>query len=357
MPAHYLPTEEKIFKADRPYHHEVILSNYLTTFDNRNLTKKYKQNQEKLLREVFKNIEIGDPDYPTIQRPIDTIDLCNPSLAGSIIDAINQLFESRKNYKVNILKAVRRYALFVKDTHTINVKGQKPLHLPTLYGPMESPVGMYDIPRDSSENRVNHRYLTEKEYKQWLKFTHGQIKADIPLRKQKRAYSFHVMCVIAGETGLRLQEILGIQPADIHWDDKKLLVTHGKGSKGSGHRKRLVTLSPLSIATISEFINFGKFQPNHYIFQDKNGSKLSINTAHGWMRQAKKKILNSGIRIYLPVGFGWHAFRRTFTKKAIKQGMSIEALKRNNGWSYNNTIGHYYGDEKPIAPEGKRYGN
>lgn len=348
-----LPLSEAVYRSDRPLHHTIMMGMYLDTFDRKNLTPKYKRDQARLLNDVFKHIELADPNHPTIKRPIDTFDLCNPSLKSQLISSLHHHLADKPSRLDKIYRAIRKYAHFVKETHTIHHTGQKPLYLPDLYGPLDIPISGYDIPRQSSDRGPNHRYFTQNEYKWWLQYTFAQINPDVPVTQQHKAYTFHVMCVLAGETGMRLIEIHGIKPQDIHWDDNALLVTQGKGTRGSGPRKRMVALSTFAQHTVKEYIQHYQRKTDEWVFQSKAGETLSLNTTHNWMRQAKKEVQHKKLNIYLPARFGWHAFRRTYTKTALQNGIGIEALKRQTGWSYTSTISHYYGDEKPTQPRGR----
>ncbi len=125
------------------------------------------------------------------------------------------------------------------------------------------------------------------------------------------------MSFIAGEMGLRLQGLIGLDRQHPTPIDNVCLVVREKGSNGSGHRKRQVTMTPLAKATLQEFLTFlprGKLDP---LFQNQKGQRLSINTAHHWMDELIAEIRQAELPIFIDKGFGWHALRRTFATRHL----------------------------------------
>lgn len=337
------------YKVDRPLHHDLAMAAYRESFRFLNLTKKYADTEFRRLDDVFQMVCIADPQFPSIRRGVDTFDLTNPHQAGRIREACYRDLPTRPR-AIACLKAIDRYCRFLKDCPTIHLPGHQTLYLPTLYGPIESPVNRYTIPRQNSDKPPNRNYLEESEYKQWLWFTWSQIQPTLPKEKFLKANQLHLMCVIAGEMGLRIQEILGLQPEHFVLEENMCLVVAGKGSRGSGHRKRSVPVSPMVKETLAGFLKQFSRNKGEPLFQNRHGKRMSINTAHHWMDELIDKIQAAGLPIFIDKGFAWHAFRRTYTRLYIERGGNIFELKRNTGWVYTSTISHYLGDSKQVLP-------
>lgn len=341
----------EVYQADRVLHHELSLQAYYRSFDRRNLTKRYRDGEFRRLRDVFQKVQIGDPLYPTIQRPVDTFDLINPRLGAKIRDAIHRDLPSQARAS-ECLKTVDRYCRFLKDEHTIYIPGQVPLYIPELYGPIESPLNRYAIPRKSTEKPPNKNYLTANEYRLWLKFTFGRVQSHLNREKCLKYAQIHLACVLTGEIGLRLQEIIGLEPQHFALADNTCLVVRGKGNKGSGYRKRQVDVSAFAKTTLQDFLKCFPRDKIAPLFQNAKGERLSIHTAHHWMDELIGQIKQAGLPIFLDKGFGWHAFRRTFATRHLREKMDIFSLKKNGGWSWISTIATYACDGKAPTSKG-----
>lgn len=340
--------QEDIFLADRVLHHGMALKAYEKSFDQRNLTEAYKKHEFRRLLDVFSLVSIGDPLFPTICRNVDTFDLTNPKLASKVRDAIYRDIKTQPS-AIACLKAVDRYCRFLKEEHTLYIEGQKPIYLPDIYGPIESPVNRYTFPR-KSRDRVNQNYLTDNEYKQWLIYTHRRIDPNASPERFLKSFQLYLMCVIAGELGLRLQEILGLEPQYLNLVDNICHVTWGKGSKGSGYRKRTVPLSPMAKTFIQEFLKYFPRNAKEPLFQNASGKRLSKNTAHHWLSELIEDIKQSNLPVLIFKGFGWHAFRRSYATRSLQNGMHPYELKQHCGWAFLSTISYYIGDPKGENP-------
>lgn len=334
-------------ESDRPFHHELAMAAYDESFRHRCLTDKYRMDEIRRLQEVCSKVSIADPERGGVSKLVDTFDLFNPYQAVKVREAVYRDISS-KSGSVACLKSIDRYCRFLKDNPTVSIVGN-PLYLPSLYGPIESPVNRYTIPRSQAERTPNRNYLELSEYKQWLQFTWSQIQPDLPIDKRLKASQLHLMCVIAGEMGLRLKEILGLQPEHFILPDGVCVVLRGKGSNGSGDRKRVVPVSPLVKASLSDFLKSFTRNKGEALFQNRHGQRLSNNTAHHWMDALICNIRAAGLPIFVDSGFGWHGFRRTYTRRFLEQGGNIFELKRNTGWVWTSTISHYMGDCKQKA--------
>ena len=337
----------EIYQVDRKLHHEICLAEYEKSFDFRQLTERYKKTQLRRLNDVLNLVEIGDENFTSIKRPIDTFDLINPNLSKKIVNAcysdLQTLFS--KSRVVCCLKAVHQYCSYLKENPYIYIEGQKTLYIPEYYGFIESPVNRYTLPRNKPSD-ASKLYLTETEYKNfllllWNKWNYAQKVKDL-----KPANQLFFICVVAGELGLRLQEVLGLELQHINLIDDICLVIKGKGSKGSGFRKREVPLTPLLKASLKDFLKCFPRNRDEPLFQNFNNERLTHSTAYKWLDSIVKEIQTRHLPIVIEKGFGFHAFRRTYARLFAEKDGDFFQLMKNTGWKYASTASHYTGASK-----------
>lgn len=348
------PSELSLFEADRPLHHQLALKAYQQSFNARNLTPNYCKTQLNRLADVFNTLTIADPTLPSIRRAIDTFDLTNPRQASRIREETGLAF-TLQTRQIACLKAIDRYCRFLQANPTLHAPGQAPLYLPEIYGPLESPVNCYTLPRQSPKRPPAINYLSQSEYRHWLRFVWEQISPGLSHWQTLKACQLYLLCVLAGELGLRLQELLGLEMGHFRLEDNLCLVVAGKGSKGSGHRRREVPVSALAKASLQDFIKQYPRPAKAPLFQNNQGQRLSKNTAHHWMRALTESISQAGLPIVLQKRFGWHSFRRTYATLFLEQGGHPYDLKRNAGWSYLSTLSHYLGCSKTPAKSSRAF--
>lgn len=339
------------FKADRPLHHIILLEAFQIFLNRSKFTIRHKQSTLRKLNKVFGMVQIGDPDYPSVLRSIDTFDVIDARLASRIVSACHQYLPTEPSVRA-CFKAIKSYCQFLQDFPMIDLPGQAPIVIQEQYGPINCPINRYRYSPYHHTKPPNFNYLSGDEYKQWLFFTSNLVNPAMAKDQLLKFCQLHLLCTLAGETGMRLQELIGLDVRDLNLVDATCGVMKGKGSKGSGPRKREVPLSRLAILTVKEFLKQFPRKPGESLVQNTNLQRLSINTAHGWMRELKQRIKAAQLPIYLDQGFGWHAFRRTFARRYVERGgsRSIETLKLICGWSYTSTLSHYMGDPKPTLP-------
>jgi len=339
-----------VYQVDRPLHHELAMAAFKESFAFRSLSANYLKTTFQQLNDVFQMVSVSDPQYPSIQRPVDTFDLTNPYQAARVVEGCYRDLPSQPR-AIACLRTIDRYCQFLKLNPTIHLPGQQALYLPDIYGAIESPVNLYTIPRKTGQRLPNHNFFERSEYKLWLRFTWSQIQTALSPWQFLKASQFHLMCVIAGEMGLRIQEVLGLNPEHFTLNENICLVVQGKGNKGSGYRKRTVPTSPLVNHSLRDFLTQFPRKRGEPLFQNPKGERLGKSTAGQWMIEAIRKVRAAGLPILIEQkGFGWHAFRRTATRLYLEQSSDILKLMQQRGWAFATTAANYIGDEKQKRP-------
>ncbi len=342
------------YVTNRILHHNLCIEAYEKSFIKRGLTERYQVTELRRLHEVFQYVEIGDENLNGIKRPIDTFDLINQRLSKKIVEACYQILGSEFNASrvKACLKAVDKYCKFLQEVPYIYLIGQKTLSIVELYGHIASPVNRYTIPRQKPSD-ASRIYLTASEYKVFLSYLWDSWDFAIQGNKLCPRHQMFLMAVIAGELGLRCQEILGLKLEHLNIADNVCIVTEGKGSNGSGNRKRDVPLNDFVKASLSDFLKHFPRKRGEPLFQNHLGEELSKSTASKWMNRAVKEMKALKLPIVFEERFGWHALRRTYARGYVENGGDFWKLMQNTGWKFASTATHYIGASKiPINYQG-----
>ena len=128
-------------------------------------------------------------------------------------------------------------------------------------------------------------------------------------------------------SGLRVSEVVLVQPVDVDRDRMMLKVT------GKGHKQRYTILAQHSLRLLEE--HWRANRPTSYFFFGRDKSQpMSVGTAQAIYYQALKR---SGVR---NLG-GIHTLRHCFASHALYNGHDLFALKRWLGHSTIETTGRY----------------
>ena len=127
--------------------------------------------------------------------------------------------------------------------------------------------------------------------------------------------------------GLRIHELL-----NLHWDDffngGKMVKVIGKGSK-----ERFIAVPESLLADLKTLDTEG------FIFQNRLGKPMTASNAHVFLKRIVKKAgLNPSI--------SWHWFRHSCASHSLKNGASLESVRRKLGHSSIAITGIYIHDDE-----------
>jgi site-specific recombinase XerD len=80
----------------------------------------------------------------------------------------------------------------------------------------------------------------------------------------------HAMITLAAQTGLRVSELTGLTPADVHLGTGPHVSCHGKGRK-----QRITPLSRTTVAVLRAWLAERRGHPAQPLFPNRTGSRLS----------------------------------------------------------------------------------
>lgn len=326
--------------------HCLVLENYASSFDRRNLTTEYKEAELGYLKTVFTWVLINDLTLPKILKPCDTFDLLDPSNQSRLIDKVYEYLKPRGK-AARCLKSIKRYCDFVIQKPMISLEGKKPRDLREIFGHFCNPVTPYDVPRTNSNDRLSTFYLTDAEYKFWLDFAYRKVHKSLETKGFHKNYIFFHMSIIAGELGLRRKEIIGLKVKDFLFSENKVNVLYGKGSKGSGNKPRKVSMSSKCKEYIQNYIVFLKLKPDSWLFINSNGKPVTKDLASKWFYEFAQEIKLTGKIANIEKGFGWHSLRRTKARRKLsKKDVDLQQYREEMGWSLLSTAASYIGGVK-----------
>ena len=138
----------------------------------------------------------------------------------------------------------------------------------------------------------------------------GQILENTPKRRHRIAF------LMAFGSGLRLSEVINLEPRDFNFKEQKLMVRQGKGKKD-----RIV---PIPKGFKEEYLH-------HIPFEFENRSLQKA-----FMRACER----GGIYIKKPSAT-FHSLRHGFATTCLRNGISLRAIQRMSGHSDLSTTGIY----------------
>ena len=173
------------------------------------------------------------------------------------------------------LGILRRYFSYVLE-YPFVITAMGPRRIQDLYGQIDQPVTEYDIPHHVyAGERLGVPLDPEKLYA-----FYAVLRKEYLTRSGRRAVSArnYAMAVLAGESGLRCDELLKLEiKKDLFFDSCKLQTRHAKGMKGSGKRCRITLFPPLARDTIKAYLVHHRPQllscseTDHLLFVDNTG--------------------------------------------------------------------------------------
>lgn len=131
-------------------------------------------------------------------------------------------------------------------------------------------------------------------------------------------------------SGLRVGELVRVQPLDIKWTDRTLLVT------GKGGKERLVPLGQPCIAALREYLavrSVFKKNGSSYLFIGSSSRKLRITTVWAMVRRYAS---TAGLGRVWP-----HVLRHSFATHMLEGGADLRTIQECLGHAFIDTTEIY----------------
>ncbi|MFM9532387.1 tyrosine-type recombinase/integrase [Lysinibacillus sp. IITD104] len=118
------------------------------------------------------------------------------------------------------------------------------------------------------------------------------------------------------ETGIRVNELIGITLADIRWEDNLICIRNAKT-----YRERLVPIQNEMKSQLKKYVSIRGYVESDALFVTMDGTAL---TRRGIQNRIEKYGVLAGVK---GVRCSCHTFRHTFAKISVQQGANIFELQ------------------------------
>jgi site-specific recombinase XerD len=138
-------------------------------------------------------------------------------------------------------------------------------------------------------------------------------------QKKYPASRTYTMIVVAGESGLRADEICHLDALpphrDLFYEQNCLQTRYGKAAKGSGKRVRKTIFTPFAQDTLRYYETyirpaFPNAHTNAALFLTESGERITYKDAWYHLSVVVKAARKAGLG--LPARMGWHSLRKSF---------------------------------------------
>lgn len=295
--------------------HQVLLDRYLQSHRIRNHSGKTIAKEKAFLESWFQT-------HGNHYRPLMTWEAMEPIIGRQrIIDYANTLLDNEltANTVRAYLGILNRYFAYVLEYPFITTTSS-PQKICDKYGEISGPVSEFDLPKHSYDGeRLGIPFDPEKLYQFYSVIKrHYLLNNRYPLVSARN----YTMVVLAGESGLRVDEILNLELVDLFFDSDKIQTRWAKGTKGSGKRARTTLFTPLAQDTVKFYLsscrpNFPHHQNSQWVFLSKSGRQLDYSAAHSGLKQMVKCANKQGFKTATHMSYHW--LRRFFATRFIER--------------------------------------
>ena len=176
-------------------------------------------------------------------------------------------------------KTVNSSSALNTNQSTYLIDGETPRRIVDIYHAIDQPVSEYDIPQHSYDGEQLGIPLEPER----LYDFYGILREKYIPEAQCRhiAARNYAMVVLAGETGLRADELVHLEISkDLFFESKRLQTRYAKGTNGSGKRARPTLFTPLARDTLQFYIKNHRHHlkgatETDYLFPSRTGKSLT----------------------------------------------------------------------------------
>ncbi len=188
------------------------------------------------------------------------------------------------------------------------------------YGTIEQPVSEFDLPTHIyNGEKLGVPFDPEKLYEFYATVRNKYLGQGQHKSIRARNYA---MVVLAGESGLRIDELLHIELVDLFFESNKIQTRWAKGTRGSGKRSRVTLFTPLARDSVKYYLNQHRpkilgASESDLLFVSKSGCPLTYTPIH----EALKEMIKIANKAQFPVAdhMSFHWLRRIFATRFIEK--------------------------------------
>ncbi|MGE4232043.1 MAG: tyrosine-type recombinase/integrase [Bacteriovoracia bacterium] len=296
--------------------HNSLLTAYLRSHRIRNYTSDNIKRHQTFLKSWF---EQHGPEH----RPLFTWEAMEPIVGRKrIVDYGQALMDAglRVDTIRSYLGMLRLYFAFVSEFPNV-MREDGPVRIQEHYGTIEQPVTEFDMPPNNHDGqRLGVPLDPERLYEFYAILRGHYITRGWHRAIRSRNYA---MAVLAGESGLRIDELLHLEMSrDLFFESGKLQTRYAKGKRGSGKRNRITVFTPLARDTVQFYLKDVRAKivgntSSDYLFASRSGKPLQYSIVHAALKEMTDCAKKEGFAI--APHMGWHWFRRIFATRFIER--------------------------------------
>ena len=257
-------------------------------------------------------------------RPLYTWEAMEPVMgrrriqnyAQAMIDS--ELASSTIRRHLGILGGYFEYVM--NYPHLIDDSLAQSTRIQARYGTIENPVSEFDMPTHVFDGEQRGIPLDPERLYDFYQLVREKYLPKV--RYPWIGARNYALLVLAGESGLRIDELLHLDVMDLFFESKKIQTRFAKGTRGSGKRARTTLFTPLARDTLRHYLKgYRPHFPNHksspLLFLTKVGTPMDYDYA--------LKPLKEMVRVAQKEGFpildhmAWHWLRRIFATRFIER--------------------------------------
>lgn len=305
--------------------HRAILEGYLDTHITRNHSSRTLKGEQALLTGWFEGILVPDENHPLRERQLFVWEAMKPVIGrerikefskGLVLTGLSHLTVTK------YLGALRRLFDYILEFPYI--PGQEVQFIVPKYGPIEQPVSKYDYPVHSIDQEDEGFVLTGNqlyEFYNFVRTTYIEGK-----QKQLPASRNYAMIVLAGESGLRADEICMLdalgQHRDLFYEQNLIQTRYGKGFNGSGKRVRKTIFTERAQDVLRIYEDrirpyFRNAKTNVALFLTERGNRMDYQCMWEFLDNIVESARKEGYK--LPPKMSWHSLRKSFATNYMEQ--------------------------------------
>lgn len=318
--------------------HCSLIDQYLKSHRVRNHSVNTIKKEEAFLLSWFK-------EHGTLDRQLYFWEAMEPVVGRKrVLDYCNALIDSGlTSSTVRAYSGIlSRFFSYVLE-HPYVGQGDSIERINLRYGSIEHPVSEFDIPKHAYDGeKMGIPFDPEKLYDF---YSIVRDKYLIEGRNKSVRARNYAMVVLAGESGLRVDELLHLELVDLFFESHKLQTRFAKGTRGSGKRARITLFPPLARDSLKYYINshrthFIEKNESTLVFPSKTGKALSYTSVH----LALKDMVDFANKNNFPVAehMSFHWLRRFFATRFIERFPNqLSVLVELLGHMTPNTVHRY----------------
>ena len=334
--------------AEKLADHQAILQGFLDTHVTRNHSENTLEFDQRFLTGWFQGFMLPDATCPGGERQLLLWEAMQPVVGRQhIIGFSKGLVETglKPSTIQRYLGSLRRFFEYVLEYPYI--PSSEIQSIVAKYGRIEQPVLEYDYPVHVLDQDNEGFVLTGEQLFDFYDFVRIHYRSQN--QKKYPASRTYAMIVVAGESGLRADEICHLDALpphrDLFYEQNCLQTRYGKAAKGSGKRVRKTIFTPFAQDTLRYYEThirpaFPNSHTNAALFLTESGERITYKDAWYHLSVVVKAGRKAGLE--LPARMGWHSLRKSFATNFMEQyPEQVWLLMEMLGHLNPSTLHHY----------------